>query len=394
MASNPRIDDLRRRLEKDPASRLFAQLAEELRKAGDLDEAIRLSLEGLQRHPNYPSARMTLGRCLLDKNDLMGARREFESVLKGAPDNILAARFLSDCLEGLGDLAGAAAQQREALRLSPGDAQALQRLSDLERKIAAGPLVVAEPTVAEAPHAGQTSDAEPAPIPLAQVDDDAFELERPYEAPTGVATAVEIEPMTTPGAALGRETGAGAVFEFEPADAPLPPAAGAMAPAEAVVPLDVPPAMPPEPPHLDAPSPVSSAQPANAPSAPVPAFRQFEGEPPPPWVTPAPAAPEPERPPVASEEIASSTLAELYFNQGFTDKAVEVYRQVAAREPGNDRARVRLAEIESLIQAAAQPASPTSPPPPPEAHARDAKREGLERAIAGLERMLASVRKE
>ena len=35
MATNPRIDDLRRRLEREPGSRLFAQLAEELRKAGE-----------------------------------------------------------------------------------------------------------------------------------------------------------------------------------------------------------------------------------------------------------------------------------------------------------------------------------------------------------------------
>ena len=32
MAENPRIEDLRRRLEKEPGSRVFAQLAEELRK--------------------------------------------------------------------------------------------------------------------------------------------------------------------------------------------------------------------------------------------------------------------------------------------------------------------------------------------------------------------------
>ena len=65
MAPNPRIEELRKRLEKEPASRLFAQLAEELRKEGELAEAIRVCREGLQKHPNYPSARMTLGRALL-----------------------------------------------------------------------------------------------------------------------------------------------------------------------------------------------------------------------------------------------------------------------------------------------------------------------------------------
>ena len=43
MPDNPRIDDLRKRLDREPGSRVFAQLAEELRKAGQLPEAIRVA---------------------------------------------------------------------------------------------------------------------------------------------------------------------------------------------------------------------------------------------------------------------------------------------------------------------------------------------------------------
>ena len=56
----------------------------------DLEEAINVCREGLKRQPAYPSARMTLGRALFDTGDLGAARAEFETVLKGAPDNILA----------------------------------------------------------------------------------------------------------------------------------------------------------------------------------------------------------------------------------------------------------------------------------------------------------------
>ena len=45
MAGNPRIDELRKKLDKEPGSRLFAQLAEELRKDGDLEDAIRVARE-------------------------------------------------------------------------------------------------------------------------------------------------------------------------------------------------------------------------------------------------------------------------------------------------------------------------------------------------------------
>src|SRR4029453_13875041 len=75
VAANPRIDDLRKRLEKDPQSRLFAQLAEELRKAGELSEAIGVSRGGLQKHPTYPSARMTLGRAPMDSGYAHGGAR-------------------------------------------------------------------------------------------------------------------------------------------------------------------------------------------------------------------------------------------------------------------------------------------------------------------------------
>ena len=96
VATNPRIEDLRKRIEKDPGSRLFAQLAEELRKDGELEDAIRVAREGLQKHPSYPSARMTLGRALLDTGDWPAARTEFELVLKSASENLAAIRGLAE----------------------------------------------------------------------------------------------------------------------------------------------------------------------------------------------------------------------------------------------------------------------------------------------------------
>ena len=58
-------------------------------------------------HPAYPSARLTLGRALLDSGDAAGARAELESALRDAPDNILASRYLAQAREQLGDLKGA-----------------------------------------------------------------------------------------------------------------------------------------------------------------------------------------------------------------------------------------------------------------------------------------------
>jgi hypothetical protein len=129
--ANPKVEELRRRLEKDPSPRAYGQLAEELRKLGDHAEAIRVCREGVEKSPAYPTLRLTLGRALLESGDLQGARTELEKVLQAAPDNILAERFLGECLEALGDRAGARAQYLKALALAPGDAQLVARLRTL-----------------------------------------------------------------------------------------------------------------------------------------------------------------------------------------------------------------------------------------------------------------------
>ncbi|GAB4267230.1 MAG: hypothetical protein Kow0092_20480 [Deferrisomatales bacterium] len=47
----------------------------------------------------------------------------------------------------------------------------------------------------------------------------------------------------------------------------------------------------------------------------------------------------------ASSGLATPTLAELYAAQGDVEAAVATYREVLAREPGNERARGRLREL-------------------------------------------------
>src|SRR6185436_4083957 len=108
LVTSTRIDDLRSRLAKDPGSRLFAQLAEELRKDGALVEAIGVSRDGLKRHPTYTTARLTLGRCLLETGDAHGAIAELQAAVAGAPDNILALRLLAESHEAAGAFGAAA----------------------------------------------------------------------------------------------------------------------------------------------------------------------------------------------------------------------------------------------------------------------------------------------
>jgi len=99
MTDNPRIAELRRRVERDPSSIAFAQLAEEYRRIGDYKEAVKTCREGLTRHPGYVSAQVTLGRALVELEEYADARKELEAVLKIAPDNLAAIRALADIHE-------------------------------------------------------------------------------------------------------------------------------------------------------------------------------------------------------------------------------------------------------------------------------------------------------
>jgi tetratricopeptide (TPR) repeat protein len=91
-----RIEELERRVRQDPASIAFGALAEEYRRAGRLEDAVAACRAGLERHPSYLSARVTLGRALQELGLHRDARDEFEYVLSIAPDNLAAIRGLAE----------------------------------------------------------------------------------------------------------------------------------------------------------------------------------------------------------------------------------------------------------------------------------------------------------
>lgn len=144
MAENPRVDELRRRVQQDPASIAFAQLAEECRRSGELEEAVRVCREGLVHHPTYVSAHVTLGRALMALGRAEEARIEFEQVLRTAPDNLLALR----CLDELGPSSRSTDSESIAGtdERSTGEPPAPSDVDAPELRAAEGPLI-AEPVV-------------------------------------------------------------------------------------------------------------------------------------------------------------------------------------------------------------------------------------------------------
>src|SRR3954453_4016156 len=130
MSVNQRLEDVRRRVQQDPSSIAFAQLAEEYRRSGQVQESVDVCRAGLAIHPGYLSARVTLGRALLDLQELDAGQQELERVLKSAPENLAAIRGLAEIHHRRGSLTEALAQYRAALALARND-------PDLEQTVAA-----------------------------------------------------------------------------------------------------------------------------------------------------------------------------------------------------------------------------------------------------------------
>ena len=102
--SSKDIEKLKERVDKDPNSKLFVPLAEEYRKEGLVEEAIKVLQDGLERQPGYMSARVALGKIYLEKGMPQEARGEFENVIKAIPDNLYAHKKLAEIYRDTGPI--------------------------------------------------------------------------------------------------------------------------------------------------------------------------------------------------------------------------------------------------------------------------------------------------
>ena len=99
MAYTSEIEKLEKRWAENPKGRNFAPLADAYRKAGELDRAIELCKAGLERHPDYVSAHIVYGRCLMDQKNDAGASDVFRKVLTLDPENVLGLKILAEIAE-------------------------------------------------------------------------------------------------------------------------------------------------------------------------------------------------------------------------------------------------------------------------------------------------------
>ncbi len=163
-----RLEQLRFELREDPSSRIFFKLGEHLRREGEFDEAVEVLRAGVENHPRYVAAWVSLGRALLAGGDPAAASEALASALELDPDNAVAALFAGEAAIAGEEWVDAVKALKRARGLTPHDDALDERIAFVEGKLG-------ELGLLEQPNTAATSAAPPREPPPAPVATDAAE---------------------------------------------------------------------------------------------------------------------------------------------------------------------------------------------------------------------------
>ena len=188
MASSARIDELRKKFEENPR-RYFAPLANEYRKAGDIEQAISICREYLPQQPGHMSGHIVFGQALYEARNYEEARGVFETALALDPENLIALRHLGDIALIVGEIDGARTWYGRVLEADPRNEEIQAQLKSLETVAPAAPTPLSTPTIEPTTAAPVTSSGGMPPTPAAAAPIPSLELTMPGEM---------VEPQVTP----------------------------------------------------------------------------------------------------------------------------------------------------------------------------------------------------
>ena len=318
--TTPAIDRLLKKLEKEPNSLIFLQLAEEYRKESFYDDALEVCSEGLRLHPNYWSARVALGRIHKEMGHSDLAREELEKVIQAVPDNLLANKLLGDIYMELEMDEDALKRYKLVQMLTPADGEVINNIQKLEAKLsqtpsAPMPAVTIKLELPERESFSPTTVEMLVPKKLSEMKTEEFpHLNVKSDLPPFTDELPDFTETRPP--------------EFFDATMPAP-TSQSFANIEPPASSNHNENQQPEIDAFDFPE-LESAEPNK-----VDSTQPIEGE---------------------ADELTTQTLAELYVQQGLIDKATKVYQKILLNEPDNKQIIQRLKELnpaDALLAAAA-----------------------------------------
>ncbi len=133
------IKFLEAKLAKNPASILFARLADAYLQSDRLDDAIDLCEKGIKKHPYYVTGHYILGKCYLRKKLFDQAEKELKRVLLFDSKYIAAHRDYGELMAQIGWNNTCEMSYEEILRIDPFNEKARRRLEELREQLALSP---------------------------------------------------------------------------------------------------------------------------------------------------------------------------------------------------------------------------------------------------------------
>ncbi|MBA3656779.1 MAG: tetratricopeptide repeat protein [Gemmatimonadaceae bacterium] len=143
MAESPRLIELQEKFEDNPR-RFFASLANEYRKAGDLQRAISICRIYLEKQPGHTAGHVILGQALYGSGKIEEAAESFKTVLGLDPENLIALKCIGDIAQTNGNLELAHENFRQVLTADPRDHDASGKLKAVERALKVAALASAD----------------------------------------------------------------------------------------------------------------------------------------------------------------------------------------------------------------------------------------------------------
>ena len=132
-----RLEELKKALTRDPASRQFLALADEYRKQGQTREAISVLERGLEQDPSAIAGHVALGRLFQQGGRLDEALASFHAALRLDPQNLVALRQTADVYLSRGETVEAIKKLKLFRGLSPGDREVNELIRQLDGALAA-----------------------------------------------------------------------------------------------------------------------------------------------------------------------------------------------------------------------------------------------------------------